>query len=204
LLQSDFGVRIQQLNSQLQSHLDGDGPHVVMIVSVDVDEQRADAVCGLGMFTCAHRTDETLIVDADIDTRSVSRDFEKRGPGLLEAISGQVRWNDSVQATSCEKLRVLPCGSDLDMIDDASSFDQLNRVQQLVGEWKSQYGLVLIDGGLGSSPLALSMSPLVDATYVCVQLGKNRRQELLATSAGITQAKGTVIGCITTGPTANK
>lgn len=198
LLRSDFGARIEDLYAQLQSHLEGDGGHIVLMLSLDVDDQRADATCALGMFACAHQADETLIVDADVDSRFVSTGFEKFDAGLLEDLPSGGGWSQFVQPTSCERLRILPCGTTRNAIPHHADPES---VRDLVQQWKNRFSLILVDCGVSSSPLGLSLVPFADATYICVQLGKDRKQELLAAAEQIEQIGGSVTGCITTGAT---
>ncbi len=196
-----YGERIRQLSLEISSHPAGGGPCIVLFLSMDTDNQRADAATALALYQCNQRTLPTLLIDADIDARHVSRGFHMNDVGLIEAISGQVPWRDSVRQTSSENLRLLPCGTDIGFISPDSEQEEFQRITQFVDPWREHFGLVLVDGGRIDSPLAPVLTRASDATFVYVQLGKSRRQELAAAVARLEKAGGNILGCITTGPT---
>ena len=121
LLHSEFGVRMGQLSSHLDGQLPGDGPHTVLLLGLDDDPQQTDVIAGLGMFVCGKRNDTTLLVDADTERRAMSQNFQKTGLGVLESMNGTAGWQDSVQQTSCEKLSLLPCGSEHSALERSES-----------------------------------------------------------------------------------
>ena len=195
-----YGDRIQQLSHEIFSHPAGGGPYIVLFLGMDTDNQRADAATALALYRCNQRTLPTLLIDADIDSRRVSRGFHMHAAGLIEAISGQVPWRDSVRQTSGENLRLLPCGTDIGFISPDSEQEEFQRISQFVDQWREHYGLVLMAGGLVDSPLVPVLTRASDATFICVQLGKSRREELAAAVARLDHAGGNLQGCITTGP----
>ena len=200
LLKSDFGLQIQELSNNVISEFNVEQPAAMVMVSIDGDPQRSDVVAGLGMVVCAQRTSPTLIVDADVDQRAISQGFEQSSSGLLESLNERTPWPASIDATSCERLRVLGSGSDRQAIHDSASL--VARAKTAVDQWKQEFGLVLIDGGPISSPLAIALAAASDATFVCVELGQSERDNLVEATERLVAAGATVKGCITTGTAA--
>lgn len=200
LLKSDFGLQIQELNSNVISEFDPEQPAAMVMVSIDGDPQRSDVVAGLGMVVCAQRTAPTLIVDADIDQRAISQGFEQSDKGLLESLVEQTPWQQSIDATSCDRLRILGSGSERQGVQDSASL--VAQAKTAVDQWKQEFGLVLIDGGPISSPLAIALAAASDATFLCVELGQSERENLVAATERLVAAGATVKGCITTGTAA--
>ena len=197
LLQSDFGVQVQQLSQQVFEQLPKGGSHVVLFTGLEPLPQQAKVVAGLGMLVCAQQTRPTLLVDGASDTREISRGMERTGSGLMDALSQQTPWEQSTHATSCEMLRFLPYGHKTLMPDVTDGL--VPRMPQIVAQWKKQFGLILIDGGMVTSPTVKVLASSAAATFLCVRLGTTQREELLAATEYLVRIGADVKGCITAG-----
>ena len=199
VLDSDFGSHIQELSQQITKELPAN-PASLLFVSMEDDDQRADIVTGLAMHICGCLDAVTLLVDADINSKQISRNFEQNGPGLAENMDLDSAWYDAVVATSCEGLRLCPSGADnrereADQLQDAARY--------LFDEWRSSFGLAIIDGGTFANPLLPHLAGLADAVYLCVRLGADERNELAIATERLAAWNAQLKGCITTGPASN-
>ena len=200
LLNADFGLQIQQLHEEIASQLIGDGPHVVMLVSMEPDPQRSEIVSGIAMYICAQLPKPTLLVDGDFENKRISRGFDEHAEGLFEVLGGHATWDEKVISTSCEQLGMIPAGTELPSGMFELTQEQSSRIETITNEWRQQYSLVLIDGGMAHSPLSRTFTAAADATFICVQLGRSNRDGLVQTTELLVQAGGQVKGCITTNP----
>lgn len=198
LLHSDFGKQIQELDAELTKQVEGSGPHVVLLVSLEPNAQQAEVATGLGMTVCVQRSGPTMLVDADLEVRSITRAFEANGGGLLDAIIGADDYVDFVKPTSCEQLKLLPTGNDFATVDTTDAAQIAQRITDHVEEWKRRFDLILIDAGTATSWMAKQLAPHADATFVCVKLGHSQRERLIEVTQQLTNDGASVKGCITT------
>ncbi len=198
LLHSDFGKQIQELDAELTKQVEGSGPHVVLLVSLEPNAQQAEVATGLGMTVCVQRSGPTMLVDADLEVRSITRAFEANGGGLLDAIIGADDYVDFVKPTSCEQLKLLPTGNDFATVDTTDATQIAQRITDHVEEWKRRFDLILIDAGTATSWMAKQLAPHADATFVCVKLGHSQRERLIEVTQQLTNDGASVKGCITT------
>lgn len=198
LLHSDFGVQIQELDAELTKQLEGPGPHVVLLVSLESNTQQAEVATALSMTVCVQRSGPTLLVDADLEVRSITQGFEATGGGLLDEIMGTADYLDCVKPTSCEQLKLLSTGTDFASVNSTDPTEIVQRIANVVVDWKRHFDLVLIDAGRATSWMAKQLSPHADATFVCVKLGHSQRERLLAVTQQLTSEGARVKGCITT------
>ena len=199
MLDSEFGEQTTALSQQIVGLMRPNQCQILMFVGTEQNQQRSNIVAGLGMFMCAHHHRPTLIVDADPESRRLSRGFEQRGAGILEAIGGKTPWQNSLVETSCVGLQMIPCGMMLDALD-LSRGTQPAQLAAIKAELQQAYGLVLIDAGNASSSLSTMLANYADGTFICVQLGKSSRELLVDTTDFLVQAGAEVKGCITTNP----
>ena len=198
LLQTEFGDRVRQLGDHITGNLADSESQIVLVAGIDADPQRPDAVAGLGLLICAQRTQPTLIVDGDQESRLISQGFEKHEAGIAEILLGTTIWKQAVRPTSCAGLHVIPAGN-IDVNASGIPQERSSGIGQIVAEWKKEYGLILIDGGITDSPLVAALAPHADATFVGVHLGTSQRDQLLEATEQLVSKGARVKGCITTG-----
>ena len=198
VLESDFGTYIEQLSQRVENELTS-GSAAIVFVSMERDEQRAKIVSGLAMHICGRLESKTLLVDADVQSNKISHHFRCSGPGLAESLYRDFPWYEGVVATSCEKLRVFPIG--VTRLDNKSD-DVTEAARKDFDQWRSQFGLVIIDGGTMSNPLMPWLVQFADAVYLCVQLGADGREELESTTEQLADWGANLKGCITNGTSA--
>ena len=197
---TEFGEQVQGLAGQVIEPEDPDKCQVLMLVGMEPNRQRADIAAGLGLFVSPQRERPTLLIDADPESRVITRGFEKRGSGILEVVGGKSSWQQCTSPTSINGLHTMPCGLMLDALDPTRG-NQGDLIRQAAEQWREKYGLVIVDAGIAASSLSRMLSRHADATYICVQLGKSPRELLVDTTEFLIRAGAQVKGCITTNPT---
>lgn len=141
----------------------------------------------------------TLLIDADLRGRGVSRFFEldSHTPGLAEVLAGRTRVHDAWRPLSVEgrgELYVLPCGTSDSDRHVPLDMDQLDA---LVDSVESQFDLVLID----TPPLnilsdAAAIASTVDGVMVVVRAGLTDREALELTLDRLKRADAHVMGIV--------
>ena len=199
MVNSEFGEQVQGLAEQIMAEVDEDECQILMFVGMEQNRQRADIVSGLSMFVSPQREKPTLLIDADPESRVITRGFEQRGSGILEVIAGKSAWRHCTTPTGCQGLHMMPCGLMLDALDPSRG-NQADLIAGAVDEWRQTYGLVMLDAGIAVSSLSRMLAKHSDSSFICVQIGKSPRELLVDTTEFLIRAGATVKGCITTNP----
>lgn len=141
----------------------------------------------------------TLLIDADLRGRGVSRFFEldSHTPGLAEVLAGRTRIHDAWRPLSVEgrgELYVLPCGTSESERHIPLDMDQLDA---LVDSVEGQFDLVVID----TPPLnilsdAAAIASTVDGVMVVVRAGLTDREALDLTLDRLKRANAHVMGIV--------
>jgi capsular exopolysaccharide synthesis family protein len=141
----------------------------------------------------------TLLIDADLRGRGVSRFFEldSHTPGLAEVLAGRTRLHDAWRPLSVEgrgELYVLPCGTS--QTDRHIPLD-MNQLDALVDSVESQFDLIVID----TPPLnilsdAAAIASTVDGVMVVVRAGLTDREALDLTLDRLKRADAHVMGIV--------
>jgi len=172
-------------------------------------QSKTIAVVGVGSESATHETllyvgtllversgADILLVDADVARRPLSEALESGDQrGLAELLAGpDGRARDLCRPTATDKLLLLPAG--LSRHVDLSTTGP--RLVQTLSQLRTDFSLVLIDGGRAADLAASALARQADGTYFVVRLGTVETSEAQAALASFRAAGARVLGCIAT------
>ena len=139
---------------------------------------------------------KTLIIDADLRRPMVSRVFfgQRRNPGLIEVLAGQVAFADAVIASEVENVSVLTAGSE---VVNPTELLAGRRFRDLLKDALLVYERVVID----SAPtLAVSdsllVAPHVDAVCLVMRSFKTPRRTVARALKALREIKCEPVGVV--------
>ena len=143
----------------LRARIEVVGPGTLMITSALAQEGKT--LCAMNLaFALSMRADRgVILVDADLRRPSAGASFGiKKGPGLVDYLLGEARWQDCLVNTAHDGLRVLPAGRRTAMAPELLGNE---RMQTLVAELKRDFPQhhILFD----APPILLTADPMVIA-----------------------------------------
>lgn len=141
-------------------------PKTVVISSIREGEGKSTVTLYLGA-VAAMLGRRTLIVEVDSHS-SVHKYLQARSqPGLTNIIYQQRAYADVIQATTLNKLSVLPYGQ---LLERPSALLESEAIWQFLTQVQNQYDLVLIDASpAGTSADATTLSQLTDGLVLVVR-----------------------------------
>jgi succinoglycan biosynthesis transport protein ExoP len=139
-----------------------------------------------------------LLVDADLDLSPLAELLQQEAsPGLSEVLSGFSVDSDVIRVTGHPGVHVVPAGIPLESPADLLSRP---RIAELLGHWKAQYDLVLINApSVMSGVDALILARQSDATMVRVDVRSTRAKDLFNSLQAIRDSRVAVSGMVLVG-----
>lgn len=184
-----------QLASNLLARLPSDDPAIVLFTGPTGGVGTTATVAPVASVLAERIDGRVLAVDcnpyhpelADQFGVAIRRD-------LADVLSGAVRWQDAVRATSLDGLSVLPIASGRSAlpVDPAA-------LQPLLDILRRHFALVLLDAASLAHPEAARLAAACDGTCLVVRLGRTTRRQTEAAAALIERHGGRLLGCVVTG-----
>lgn len=169
-------------------------PMRLLITSAGVDEGKTVTAANIAL-VMAEGGRRTVLVEGDLRRPTLSRVMEiRRGPGLSEALLGDERIEDVLQAGPLPSLSVISSGRVPPNPMDLLSRPGLDRLIQSLSE---RFDIVIID----SPPVlpvadALVMASLVDGVVLVYKVGATSRGALKRSMSLLDQARANVLGIV--------
>ncbi len=158
----------------LRTRVEAAGPGTFMISSALGQEGKTLCAVNLTLALSMRIGTDVILVDADLRRSSAGVHFGvEEGPGLVDCLMGEARWQDCLITTKYERLRLLPAGRRTAMAPELLASE---RMQTVVAELKAALPqhYVLFD----TPPILLTADPLV--------LARHMDRVLLVVRAGVT------------------
>lgn len=167
------------LRTQVLQRLHDNRWSALAVVSARAAEGRTLTAINLAISLAQEITHTVLLVDLDLHSPSVHRHFElEPAAGLSEHLLDDVPMKDILINPGIDRLVLLPGGRP---IANTSEMLSAPRMTAMVEELKHRYPsrIVLFDlPPLLTTDDALAFSPLVDATLLVIEDGKNLKGEM--------------------------
>jgi protein-tyrosine kinase len=172
----------------LRTHVEVAGAGTLMITSALEQEGKTLCATNLAIALSMRMGAGVVMVDADLRRPCVSSYLGLRGgPGLVECLLGDARWQDCIVPAAYERLSVLPAGPSSAMAPELLGSE---RMGTLISELKASFPAhhILFD----APPLLLTADPMVIARYM--------DRILLVVRAGLTPSAAVLKAVETVGP----
>jgi protein-tyrosine kinase len=179
-----FGEQFRILRTRIEMA----GPGTVMITSALDQEGKTLCASNLAVALSLRMGAGVVLVDADLRHPSVAPYFGLRGgPGLVDCLQGDTRWQDCIVKTAYERLSILPAGCRSDRAPELLGSERMGAV---MSELKSQYPTyhIVVD----APPLLLTADPMV--------IARQMDHILLVVRAGVTPRAAVLKAVETIGP----
>jgi Mrp family chromosome partitioning ATPase len=145
------------------------------------------------MVLAERRSRNVLLVDGDVERRSLSKGLEYGScPGLGEVIAGKIDIKTGCQPTATKQLLFLPAGQVQSMADVSAA----KACEAAIGQLKSDWDCVLIEAGSADGSAAAALAQSSDATYLVIELGAVETNAAQAALARLRAGAARVLGCI--------
>ncbi|NLS27000.1 hypothetical protein S2M10_19900 [Sphingomonas sp. S2M10] len=166
--------------------VDADRARMILVCSAQPDEGKTFCAINLALSMAAEKDVEILLVDADFAKPDVSKRLGMgEGPGLLDALAGQIDVEACIVDTDVPQLAILPAGtrsvSDTEMLASDGARAMLDRLAAA-----NPRRIVIFD-----SPPALAASPAsvlalhVGQTMMVVRADRTSEEDLRAAVAAL-------------------
>lgn len=166
--------------------VDADRARMILVCSAQPDEGKTFCAINLALSMAAEKDVEILLVDADFAKPDVSKRLGMgEGPGLLDALAGQIDVEACIVDTDVPQLAILPAGtrsvSDTEMLASDRARAMLDRLAAA-----NPRRIVIFD-----SPPALAASPAsvlalhVGQTMMVVRADRTSEEDLRAAVAAL-------------------
>ncbi|WP_333572245.1 AAA family ATPase [Sphingomonas sp.] len=166
--------------------VDADRARMILVCSAQPDEGKTFCAINLALSIAAEKDVEILLVDADFAKPDVSRRLGMgEGPGLLDALAGQIDVEACIVDTDVPQLAILPAGtrsvSDTELLASDGARAMLDRLAAA-----NPRRIVIFD-----SPPALAASPAsvlalhVGQTMMVVRADRTSEEDLRAAVAAL-------------------
>jgi Mrp family chromosome partitioning ATPase len=187
LAEPEVSQNYRQLAERMLANAPPGVPQNLLLTSVGCP---ADETLGRLAWMLAEMCGPVLMVDANRAHAPLTIQLQRSGaPGLEELLRGE---RASVLPTAREKLCFLPTGN---RATDAGG-ETLTALGSHLAKWRSEYPIVLIDGGDALSESACSLARLCDATYLLVGLGTATTEAAREATRRFRATGGRLLGCI--------
>jgi capsular exopolysaccharide synthesis family protein len=129
--------------------------------------------------TCARAGESVLLVDMDLrhPRLATALSLKNASTGLVEVLTGDSSWQESVQETSLPNMYALPAGH-----ADGIPLDILGTVEMhdLIDQWSQEFDRVILDGPplLGLADVRV-VSRFADGMVVTIDAGKHTAATLI-------------------------
>jgi exopolysaccharide/PEP-CTERM locus tyrosine autokinase len=166
--------------------VDADRARMILVCSAQPDEGKTFCAINLALSMAAEKDVEILLVDADFAKPDVSKRLGMgEGPGLLDALAGQIDVEACIVDTDVPQLAILPAGtrsvSDTELLASDGARAMLDRLAAA-----NPRRIVIFD-----SPPALAASPAsvlalhVGQTMMVVRADRTSEEDLRAAVAAL-------------------
>ncbi len=166
--------------------VDADRARMILVCSAQPNEGKTFCAINLALSMAAEKDVEILLVDADFAKPDVSKRLGvMAGPGLLEALAGQIDVEECIVDTDVPQLAILPAGarsvSDTELLASDGARAMLDRLAAA-----NPRRIVIFD-----SPPALAASPAsvlalhVGQTMMVVRADRTSEEDLRAAVAAL-------------------
>lgn len=143
----------------LRTRIELAGPGTVMITSALDQEGKTLCAVNLAVALSMRIGVGVVLVDADLRHPNVAMQLGVRsGPGLVDCLLGEARWQDCIVSSAYERLSVLPAGRSSAIAPELLGSERMGTV---MSELKSAFpnSHILVD----APPLLLTADPMVIA-----------------------------------------
>jgi protein-tyrosine kinase len=146
----------------LRTRVEMAGPGTVMITSALDQEGKTLCATNLAVALSMRIGAEVVLVDADLRHPSVGASFGlPSGPGLVDCLLGEARWQDCIVKTEYQRLSILPAGHSSSHAPELLGSERMATVlAELKEHFSTSY--VVVD----APPLLLTADPMVIARQV--------------------------------------
>lgn len=188
---------IDSLRAAVVRHCQLEDRRVLMVTSAISAEGKTTVTCQLAE-SLARAGFKTLVVDADLRRPTVHEVFEvERGPGLAELLSGKATATQVIRPTCVPRLWTAPAGR---QTDDSLFVRRHDRLVKLLGAWRKEFDVVLIDTPpVLSVSDTLSISSAVDGALLSVRRDYSRRLQLEQAVHRLERFGANILGVVAVG-----
>lgn len=116
-------------------------PHVIVVMSAKPGEGKSTLSLSLAQ-RAAHRGHKTLLVDADMRKRRISRDFGYKGAGLRAVFDGSAPFEDAI--TSIDAINVDLLGCTKSKVQKTGRLDS-GDVETFFEQARQRYDIIIVD-----------------------------------------------------------
>ncbi len=191
---SDYGRSYQIVSDQLYMLIKDKGLKSILVTSTLKEENNSVVIANLGKYISEMLRHKTLIIDANLRTRSMGRLFKiEKEPGLIDFLDGKASLEEITKKLD-KHLSVIASGNTgLNPVMLLES----PKMKELLTEARKKYELVIINAPhmRGHKDTAI-LSTLVDGTVLVVDEGKVRRQVVKSATMNMNGKLENTIGVI--------
>lgn len=182
------------LQTNLNLALRAGQPAVLVVLSAGPGEGKSTTLRQLAL-TMAAAGERVLLIDSDVrrptqhKLAGVGRD-----PGLTDVLLNKLPWADAVRRDATGLMDFMPCGGSAGV---TLSLLYVNKLRELVGEFKQRYDKILFDSPpiIGVSDASV-LASIADGIVLLVQHRRNPESMVLRAKQIIDGLKVPVIGVI--------
>jgi succinoglycan biosynthesis transport protein ExoP len=169
---------------------------VIGFVSVLPDEGKSTVAANFAALIAANGA-KTLLIDGDLRNPGLSRGLSLTpDKGLVEAIIGEERWQNTVMVDRTTGLGIIPA-SVRGRLSHTSELLSGPGMRGLIAEARKSYDFVVVDlPPMGPVVDAKAFAPLADGFVLIAQWGETPRALVRATLQGEPQVEAKLLGLI--------
>ncbi len=198
-LDSQFGLTeaVDAVRTTLLHAPHADGARIVMITSATTGEGKTTLASHLAA-SLARAWRKTLIIDADLRNPNAHGQFDlPQGPGLAEALRGEIEFEDAIKPTLLGRLWMLPAGQMDGHALQALTQDGLANVFERL---KDQFDFIVIDTSpVVPVPDALMLGKHADAVILSVMKDVSSMPAVYAAQQKLEDLNIRVLGAVVIG-----
>lgn len=182
------------LQTNLNLALRAGQPAVLVVLSAGPGEGKSTTLRQLAL-TMASAGERVLLIDSDV-RRPTQHKLAGVGrePGLTDVLLNKLPWTGAVQRDASGLMDFIPCGGAAGV---TLSLLYVNKLRELVGEFKQRYDKILFDSPpiIGVSDASV-LASIADGTVLLIQHRRNPESMVLRAKQIIDGLKVPVIGVI--------
>lgn len=166
----------------------------LLVTSALPGEGKTTVVTNLAI-TFANLGNKVLLVDAALRRPLIDKIFElDRTPGLVEILTGGLRWTEAMNSTGIDNLTLITSGK---LPFNPSEILSSIKMKELIEEFKSQFDIILFDSSdvIGVTDPAV-LGSKVDGVLLVVQTGKTQRETVLRAQSLLESARARILGYV--------
>ncbi len=177
-----------EMATRIGDQLSANYSNVLLFVAADRWVEPNFSMTQLAQCFSLHSAADVLLVDGDLRNGRLSKTVSRPGPGMIEAMLGEVPWPDIIHPTNVAKIDFVARGN--------GQVPTFERPQFGWGALRPLYRTVLIGLANQAEPETGWLAARCDAVYYVLSRPHTRRANASATINALRASGANVAGCI--------